>query len=229
MEATLLRIDGGTPGPDEMPDAHYDSCFVCAAYGQASPVYCRGLCPGHYRRLLKKRPLTKPLQAKAREVKPRAVCSTEGCLTTAIARGLCGKHYARFLRHGDAEYERTWKHGGGYGYFDKACRCEECVSWYTAALARNAEHKLQHYRLNAQERIRQSVAQTKVRNDSSRTSAHCHGNVWTGPELEIAAREDLSVPEIAQMLGRTILAVAAQRRAIRADPRKQRLAGVELP
>jgi hypothetical protein len=58
------------------------------------------------------------------------------------------------------------------------------------------------------------------------SAARRHGRVWTGPELEIAARDDLSNKEIALMLGRTYAAVDHARRGIKIDPRKQFLAGL---
>jgi len=50
---------------------------------------------------------------------------------------------------------------------------------------------------------------------------------WTGPEMEIILREDLTVAEMAKMLGRTYYSVTGMRRQCRRDPRKQVLAGVE--
>lgn len=49
---------------------------------------------------------------------------------------------------------------------------------------------------------------------------------WTGPELEIAARDDLTVTEAALMLGRTWKAVRVMRSKLRTDPRKIQLAGL---
>lgn len=50
------------------------------------------------------------------------------------------------------------------------------------------------------------------------------GKEWTGPELETAAREDLTVRQVAQMLGRTLDGVRWVRRQLQIDPRKDRLA-----
>lgn len=52
---------------------------------------------------------------------------------------------------------------------------------------------------------------------------------WTGPELEIAAREDLTAAQVAQMTGRTLYGVNVMRRKLRKDPRKIDLAGVRGP
>ncbi len=49
---------------------------------------------------------------------------------------------------------------------------------------------------------------------------------WTGPELEIAARPDLSALQVATLLGRTYYAVKHMRRKLVHQPREERLAGV---
>lgn len=51
------------------------------------------------------------------------------------------------------------------------------------------------------------------------------GQQWTGPELEIAARSDLTALQVAQMLGRTFFAVKTVRGRLRHDPRLSRMAG----
>ena len=65
----------------------------------------------------------------------------------------------------------------------------------------------------------------KANNDLSRTAAHHNGYVWTGPELEIASRSDLTIAEIAGMLGRTFAAVATRRQLLQVDPRQYALLG----
>lgn len=56
---------------------------------------------------------------------------------------------------------------------------------------------------------------------SDRTKATRRGYGWTGPELELAARADLSATTVAAMIGRTVHAVKHARRGLRVDPRKQ--------
>lgn len=56
-----------------------------------------------------------------------------------------------------------------------------------------------------------------------------HGKEWTGPELKMAARHDLTAVEIALQLGRTYKAVTTMRHKLRTDPRKTRLAGTAEP
>lgn len=61
----------------------------------------------------------------------------------------------------------------------------------------------------------------------TRSQARRNGYQWTGPELEIVAREDLTVKQAALMLGRTFYAVETQRKKLRSgDPKTTRLAGV---
>lgn len=89
---------------------------------------------------------------------------------------------------------------GVYGYRRRGCRCARCVS----ANGRS----------------------TKVKNDASRDMAFNHGKEWTGPEMETAARPDLSAAEVAALLGRSVYAVRTMRSLIEnGDPRKVALLG----
>jgi hypothetical protein len=57
-------------------------------------------------------------------------------------------------------------------------------------------------------------------------TARRHGRMWTGPELEVASRDDLTAEQAAVMLGRTLFAVETARRRLRQEPRYQSLAGL---
>lgn len=48
---------------------------------------------------------------------------------------------------------------------------------------------------------------------------------WTGPELELLNREDLTAVELSQMLNRTLYSVRKMRAKLQRDPRKQSLLG----
>ena len=52
------------------------------------------------------------------------------------------------------------------------------------------------------------------------------GRRWSGPELELALREDMNVQELATLLGRSYLAVVKARQRARTDPKYINLAGV---
>lgn len=72
----------------------------------------------------------------------------------------------------------------------------------------------------------QRSSKTARRNAASRETATNNGKEWTGPELELVARQDLTEAAAAQILGRTRQAVAYQRRLLRAnDPVRTDLAG----
>ena len=73
------------------------------------------------------------------------------------------------------------------------------------------------------ERVRRSAAR---KNAASRDTARHHHQEWTGPQLELAARGDLTAQQIAVMTGRTRYAVNSARRRLRSDPRYQNLAGL---
>ena len=88
--------------------------------------------------------------------------------------------------------------------YSEGCRCLECTRASTA----------------------KTLVQRKRRNGSTRERAVRNGQQWTGPELEIALRSDLSAAEAALMLGRTMQAVKNVRFKCRHEPRFTRLAGV---
>lgn len=71
-------------------------------------------------------------------------------------------------------------------------------------------------------RIRHQLSAAAIRaNNLTRDTARNHGKEWTGPELELAARLELSASEVARMLGRTINAVRTVRDGMRrGDPRR---------
>lgn len=56
--------------------------------------------------------------------------------------------------------------------------------------------------------------------------ARNHGKQWTGPELEIASRPELTATQAAKMLGRTHVAVRAARQKLRRDPKWASVAGL---
>lgn len=73
--------------------------------------------------------------------------------------------------------------------------------------------------------IRRGTVNRKRTNDALTDTATNHRKEWTGPELEIIARPDLSASQAAKLLGRTLYAVKHMRRKLMVDPRKIRVAG----
>ena len=56
--------------------------------------------------------------------------------------------------------------------------------------------------------------------------ARNRGQQWTGPQLEIAAREDLTAAEVAVLTGRTLYAVKHARRKLRDEPKWIQVVGL---
>ena len=148
----------------------------------------------------------------------------------------------------------TWKHGRS-GYRKRGCRCDVCraanAAWARERRRRRREllsdgavapqpHGISTY-INwgcrcdeccAAQAVRladirpQRKAEDKRRNDVSRDSAWNHGQPWTGAELEVACRRDLSARAVAAMLGRTEAAVQTIRQSVnREDPKVMAMLG----
>jgi hypothetical protein len=87
-----------------------------------------------------------------------------------------------------------WEHGSAGGYAD-GCRCDKCRSWST------------HKRNRKYARANASLP------------APNSWNQWTGPELELCLRQDLTVRQLAEMLGRSFYAVRIMRQKVRKEPK----------
>lgn len=65
----------------------------------------------------------------------------------------------------------------------------------------------------------------RTANNESLDKATRHNQQWTGPEMEFAARLDLTDRQVAAVLGRTMWAVRTMRKRMRDEPSQQWLAG----
>lgn len=116
----------------------------------------------------------------------------------------CDECRAANTRMYKAGYERRrqraatadFQHGAS-GYGNWGCRCETCTKAHSAACR------------PARERLLAKYAST---GDGGRRR-------WTQQELELAARDDLPVGEIARRVGRSYQAVATKRAALRTTRR----------
>lgn len=78
--------------------------------------------------------------------------------------------------------------------------------------------------------IRQQImAQYRADQAETLPQARRYGYMWTGPELELASRDDLTSKQVALMTGRTLSAVVNVRHRLSTDPRKISLAGLNDP
>lgn len=98
-------------------------------------------------------------------------------------------------------------HGTASGFYYWGCHCGEC---FKASQAEAARRKAIDGDLNNQ----------------TRETARRYGDQWTGPELELLARTDLTLKEKAVMLGRTWYAVRTMRTRLRVEPMLDHVAGV---
>ena len=137
-------------------------------------------------------------------------CRCEKC---KAAHALRQKRYREKKKQQIAEGVATITHGLA-GYTNYACRCQVC---------RDA------YRDYALERGHPESSSDAWRDWQAKTTreASNHGKEWTGPELEIVARGDLSAHEVAAMLGRTYAAVQSIRRKLHNDPKTINFAGID--
>lgn len=83
----------------------------------------------------------------------------------------------------------------------KASRCKDCERRYLA------EHRKESGHDSEARYAREAQSESGV--------APRKGQEWTGPEIEILSREDLTAKQIAQMTGRTYFAVVQARSILR--------------
>src|SRR5258706_15557191 len=116
-------------------------------------------------------------------------------------------------------------HGTRYAYRKRKCRCDKCRAWKSAVM-REANERNREARQAARrsrwlarknELITANNAWRKRQNDKARDKATRHHFEWTGTELEIAAREDLTARQVAGLTGRTISAVRNMRARLKDD------------
>lgn len=122
----------------------------------------------------------------------------------------CTPCRAAHLERWRNDYERRTQtppeeipHGVG-GYLNWGCRCDVCVAAHSA----------------------QCMEYQRRTNEESMAGATKRGQVWTGPELEVAARSELTAIEVAQILGRTVSGVRSVRSRLKKEPELQLLAGL---
>lgn len=108
-----------------------------------------------------------------------------------------------------------FKQGANFGVIrgiPRTSACFACKAVKNPKDPRRAVLDMERYRAREQEKTT-----PKARN---------HGKQWTGPELEIASRPELTATQAAKMLGRTHVAVRAARQKLRREPKWARVAGI---
>jgi hypothetical protein len=161
-----------------------------------------------------------------------------GCRCDVCKAAKAGYQAGRGARPGQAEYmkqyrrnrkasltkgEAQFKHGLG-GYTNYGCRCEVCAKAYSAWRADNPDKQ---YHVTHPEKAAEA-AHRKVAEWQRQTleGATRYGLQWTGPELEVAARPDLTAKQAALLIGRTYESVKNMRKKLERDPRTINVAGI---
>ncbi len=137
------------------------------------------------------------------------------------------------------ETETAVKHGTRYSYRKRGCRCDQCRKWqrernqrYRARNREKANEQSRRWRVtHPKEHQALLLRQRKKVNDKLRETAERHHQEWTGVELEIASRPDLTARQVAEILHRTLSAVSNMRRRLASDldPRDRMLADGPAP
>lgn len=86
-------------------------------------------------------------------------------------------------------------------------------------------NRRERYLARADDERQQSKAYYHQSNRKSLQGANNYGKEWTGPELELVVREDLTLNQIAEMLGRSFSSVCAARHKSKHDPKFIELLG----
>lgn len=162
-------------------------------------------------------------------------CATVECI--GIRCNSCSKVCTKcLLRKSFAEFSVRKRYYRSVARISLDSRCTRCVSKaWSERMARSPENM---ERKRARDAEYSSSSEARVRN-AARSTINRHvsyeetvggasnlGKEWTGPEIEIALRKDLTAVQVAKMLGRTNYAVQNIRHAHKVDPRKQELAGL---
>jgi hypothetical protein len=124
---------------------------------------------------------------------------------------------------------------GTWPAYKSGCRCELCRDLPSRSVKDDTPHGTSRWRFGCRCKVC-TEEHSAIRNTSNhkiqrRTeeTASRRGYEWTGPELEIAARPDLTAQQVALMLGRTLRGVRRMRDRLRNDPKIRHLAGVTYP
>lgn len=179
-------------------------------------------------------------------------CSTLGCEDEVFCKEMCPRHYRQKLyadgisrRTPSMTANETLRRGGTLKpprtlpYRTLAKTCPKCGDLWTTPdhLLRKDSGPLPQCRKCSRRKARDKDKQrlgagqsrTKVRRqrrqEETVNGARNHRKEWTGPELEVAARAELTTREVATILGRTFHAVAHKRSSMN-DPKVAALAGL---
>ena len=219
---------------------------VCSVEGCLAGVQARGWCTAHYHRWRKYGEVTEA-PVRGRPIEPEIADrladlassgSSDGEIAAALGLLTSQVYRERHSRGIPSQWKQEKKHNGA-----SKCTCDRCRRARREKSRKrrglgfvpaNAVHGVAHTATNYGCRCEPCLTAVAARNAAdlnrraaeTRPGATHHGEEWTGPQLEIAARPDLTATQAARMLGRTADAVMAARKKIRRDPRTSQVAGI---
>ncbi|WGH93890.1 hypothetical protein QDX21_03565 [Auritidibacter ignavus] len=109
-----------------------------------------------------------------------------------------------------ARQRKTAPHGAPARWME-GCTCQKCVE------GKRAYKRAEYERYGNRQDPAVSAERIAMRQARTVQSARKTGKQWTGAEVEMVARRDLTIEQIATALGRTYAAVSNVRQAL-ADP-----------
>jgi hypothetical protein len=98
----------------------------------------------------------------------------------------------------------------GLSAYRRGCRCGTCITAYRSIPSLGA-----HYKRNSREIKRNMLRRKKAEQSATLPGAVRLGELWTLPELKLAADPALTAVEIAAMTGRTLFGVQGARQRLR--------------
>jgi hypothetical protein len=196
----------------EVPDGRDAKVTVCSVDDCYGPPSGRGLCRRHYLRHMRQ---LGRIDGNSPSVNARATLARGGALHPPIS--LPFRHIAKTCT-GCGELRTTPDHlirkdSGPYP------RCSTCGTRRALSYKRTRSAIDDEYKRKVEAQARAATMRTIGRLQSETLpNASQHHKEWTGPDLEMVLRQDLTVREIALRLGRTFAATAMARHRARHDP-----------
>jgi hypothetical protein len=157
------------------------------------------------------------LQPHGSPARYRSGCKCDLC-RSANAKVHKNLRVDRSLRRNEATFEH-----GRSAYLNWGCRCEVCTKDHTEACAPAVRR---YQEANREELNQRTYVRRRPIQNRSLEEARRNGFQWTGPELELIARPDLTAEQAADMLGRTYFAVVRMRRRLHVEPKLVNLTGL---
>jgi len=192
----------------------------CKEEGCNNRRHARGLCHRHYARLKRKEVPQDARKSRARQASRRLAQGewVQPPLSSPY------RFLARTCRRcGDLITTPDELLRKDAGPINPCSRCK--AEWRSRYQKRRAETDEEYRRRRADWMRRSAVGYQRRQQQQTVEAASRKGYEWTGPELELLTRRDLTTRQIAEMTRRTYAAVAHARHRVRHDPKFARMAG----